>query len=167
MFRIDTRTGQTWKLELRGGNDRWRPIYEPDDEESEPAGPPHPHQGTPRIPAPEPRADRYAPPPPPSPASAPGRSGPEWDVALLAYALQDPAQNRDVRIWSAGRLALQDVPPSTEALLAVQGDDDAQVVAAALEALKGRSGARIEAAVRRARSHADPRVQAAAAGLSE
>ena len=71
MFRIDTQTGQTWKLELRGGNDRWKPIYEPD-EEAEPAGPPGPTAGTAKVPPPSAPRERYAPPPPPSPPLGPG-----------------------------------------------------------------------------------------------
>jgi hypothetical protein len=168
MFRLNTHTGDTWKLELRGGNDRWKPIREPD-EDSDTAGPPGVYQGTPRVPPP-PAAQ---PPEPasvqaeaPTPAPLPGREGPEWDVAALARALEDPQLNLDLRIWSAGRLALQDVPQSTDALLAAQDDAEARVVAAALAALAGRYDARIPEAVARARAHPDPAVQAAAAAVS-
>lgn len=169
MFRLDTHTGETWKFELRGGNDRWKPIREPD-EEAAVAGPPGGSQATPRVPPP-PTVPAPAPPvavEPETPAAAPlpGREGPEWDVAALARALENPELNRDLRIWSAGRLALQDVPRSTDALLGVQGDADPTVVAAALTALAGRFDTRIPEAVARARSHADPAVQAAAAAVA-
>ena len=167
LFRIDTQTGQTWKLELRGGNDRWKPLYEPDEDATEPAGPPGPRAATARIPAPAPPRQRYAEPPPPTPPSQPGREGPEWDVPLLVYALKDPDQHVDVRIWCAGRLAVIDEPGSTDGLLAVLEDPEPRIVAAALTALKGRSDPRIAPALRRARGHADAGVQAAAESHAE
>jgi hypothetical protein len=38
LIRTDTLTGQVWKLELRGGGDKWVPFTEPDDEPARSAG---------------------------------------------------------------------------------------------------------------------------------
>ena len=168
LFRLDTQTGRTWKLELRGGRDRWKAIAEPDesvadgDDDEVPAG----VRGTPRVPPPPPLDSR--PPPFPRPSTPPplGREGPEWELGLLAHALRDEDQHGEVRIWSASRLALLEADESTHALLAVLGDDDPRLVAAALEALKGRQDPRIPPAVAEARRHAHPAVQAAAEAWS-
>jgi hypothetical protein len=162
MFRLNTQTGQTWKLELRGGNDTWKPIREPDDDAAPPGA-----LATPRVPPPPVRPPvapaRTEAPAAAAPAPVPGREGPEWDVEALARALENTELNLDLRTWSAGRLALLDEPRSTDALLAAQADDEPKIVAAALEALKGRNDPRIPAAVERGRAHPNPFVQAAAA----
>lgn len=176
LFRTDTRNGETWKLELRGGNDQWKRIREPGEEDViDTSGTPGPADATPRIPPPAASAVPEARPDPvvelakaaPSRDPLPGREGPEWDLDALTRALVQPDLDVDLRLWSAQRLALQDVPQSTDALLAAQDDPNPSVVAAALTALAGRYDPRIAEAVAAARAHPDPAVQAAAAAFGQ
>lgn len=169
LFRIDTRSGRSWKMELRGGGDRWKPILEPDGSAPRAdalATVPPPRPRAP-APAPTPTArpeDPAAPPAGPDAASAP-LPDPENDVALLVGAIGRSEVPIAVRTWSLQRLGLIPDRRATEALLGALDDSDPVIVAAAARSLARKQDPRVAPALAKLADHADAAVREAAAAL--
>lgn len=194
LIRTDTVTGKAWKLELRGGGNRWVAFHEPeaaDREEGEPeqasresgdkpartakaerdvVEPP----GAPPLPDAPPRAsqevlDALPPPPaaePEEPAGVqPGAQGEE--LVRLAEALGNPELPADMRAWVARQLGKVDDPAATTALIEALAAAEPEVVEASLQALAGRDDERIPAALEKARASDDPDVRRAAEGVAD
>jgi hypothetical protein len=170
LIRTDTATGRVWKLELRGGRDRWIQLIEPDEKpagtredaasqaEPVPAAPepPAPEPATPSIPAPEPAAA-----PSPEPAAAAGD-----DLATYLEAVRKTDLPPDIRIWAVTQLGASDDPRSTEALAGALRDADLRVAAAAVAAVATRrDDPRVAEALAALRASPDPAIQAALAAL--
>jgi hypothetical protein len=165
LIRTDTVSGRVWKLELRGGGDKWVPFIEPD------AGPP---QSAARDTAPQPAQTEVAereivePPEIPVPAAAPAaaprspRKPPATpapdDIEIYVEALQRPELTGDIRAWVVTQLALSNEPRVTEALLGALDDSDTIAVLAAVEALWQRDDPRVRPALEKLRNHPDAAV---------
>ncbi len=172
LIRTDTVTGQVWKLELRGGGNRWRPFLEP-----EAAGEASAATGSARA------TEREIVEPPGGleaaraelEAARPtleslGLSRPPQqqrplkpeEVEVFLQALTQTELPSDMRAWAAGQLASVDTPETLQALILATEDDDAAVAAAAAEALGQRSDPAARRALEAATAHADPTVREAA-----
>ena len=134
LVRTDTATGETWKLELRAGGERWV-----------------------RIPLPgEPAAPGSLPAPATAPA-APGGSGSDADaqrplardeIKALANAILGNELAPDIRIWAVGQLADTKDVRATMALIQLLGAvDDPKLVALIREALAQRDDPRAREAL--------------------
>lgn len=170
LIRTDTVTGEVWKLELRGGGDRWRPFLEP--------GGAEPAQVA-REPADEGASqEREIIEPPGGLAAARaeleaaradleslGLEQPRSDeeVQNLVDALATPELPKEIRAWAAGQLGEIDAPAATEALIAALQDPDPSVAVTAVRSLGAKvSEPDARSALESARSHANSRVRNAA-----
>src|SRR5262245_44279305 len=77
LIRTDTASGRVWRLELRGGRDRWIELIEPDEKPSEPtpdaAAETAPHAAASEATAPTPAGDEA-----PEPAAGAGHDVDTW-----------------------------------------------------------------------------------------
>jgi hypothetical protein len=168
LIRSDTVSGQVWKLELRGGGDRWIPFAEPDASASAREASPAPSATETSeveiIEPPESLIDLELPPPPPR-RSAP--AAPPDDVVTLLEGLENAELPVDIRVWTAEQLAFVDDPRATAALIAALQDPERAVALAALGGLAGREDAKIRPALEALRSHPDPEIARSARSALE
>jgi hypothetical protein len=159
LIRTDTVTGRVWKLELRGGRDRWVETIEPDAKAAGASASAPPETAPHPAPAP-------APSPEPAAGTAPEAGSASPDLATWLEAARKTDLPPDIRIWAITQLGAVGDPRSTEALVAVLSDSDSRVVTAAVAAVASRrEDARVAEALAALRAHPDPAVQAALAGL--
>jgi len=162
LIRTDSVTGETWKLELRGGGGIWEAFLEPGEGDPEaqvsslsdlgrpePAAPPAAVNEA-RAPAPPREAPALQLPPLPArpvePRPAPPLADEESIDSFLKAAVRDDLPP-EIRIWAVGQLGQSDDPRSTEALLAALESGDDAVRSAAAEALEGRDDPRVAEAL--------------------
>jgi hypothetical protein len=168
LIRTDTATGRVWKLELRGGRDRWVELIEPDDEPAGArAGAPAPAQPAPSAPVAPPAEVTPAPAAvTPAPAAAQPGEPAGHDLDQYLEAARKTGLPPDIRIWAVGQLGRSDDARSTEALVGALGDADPRVIAAAVAAVASRRDEpRVAEALAALRSNPDPGIQAALAVL--
>lgn len=159
LTRVDIESGDTWRLERLGGENRWVPFPLPDAvaapgvlsrdaasaaDTSPAALRTPPAGGTP---------DAAAPPPT------------DEEIQLLIDSLLGSELPTDVRVWTAQQLGGIEGSGATGALIEALGDAEPEVVAAAAQALAERSDPRIAPALAKLRDHPDPAVQRAARGV--
>jgi hypothetical protein len=171
LIRTDTVSGRVWKLELRGGRDRWIELIEPDAKpsgehsaaeppEAAPVAPAAPPASAPASPAAQP-----APAPPAGSASEPGDAS-ESDLDTWLEAARKTELPPDIRIWAITQLGGSGDPRSTQALVGALGDPDPRVIAAAVAAVASRrADAGVSEALASLRENPDPAVQAALGAL--
>lgn len=136
LVRTDTATGETWKLELRAGGERWVRIPLP----GEPATP-----GSLELPAPAPPAPGGA-----STGAAPQRPLARDEIKALANAILGDELSPDIRFWAVGQLAGTKDVRATMALIQLLGAvDDPKLVALIHEALSQRDDPRAREALER------------------
>jgi hypothetical protein len=169
LIRTDTVTGRVWKLELRGGRDRWIELIEPDakpaGERAEAASPPDPAPaaGAPPAPGSPPAASLTLAPADPAPEPA-DVSGADLDTWLEAARKTDLPT--DIRIWAITQLGTSGDPRSTQALVGALRDPEPRVIAAAVAAVASRrADASVSEALASLRENPDPAVQAALGAL--
>lgn len=190
LIRTDTVTGEVWKLELRGGGDRWVAFHEPETGDREGGEPEQATResgdkparsasaerdvveppGAPPLPDAPPRASQEvldALPPPSAAARDEAAAGAQPEaqgdgLVRLAEALGNPELPADMRAWVARQLGQVDDPAATTALIEALAAAEPEVVAASLRALAGRDDDRIPAALEKARASDDPDVRRAA-----
>lgn len=137
VIRTDTATGETSKLELRAGGERWVPIRDGGTELQLP--------------------DAAAPTEEPEPQA---RALATDEVKALANAILGDELTPDVRIWSVGQLAATPDRRATTALIQLlDAVDEPQLVSLIREALAQRDDPRARQALERhaARAAADQR----------
>lgn len=129
IIRTDTATGESWKLELRAGGERWVPIRDPRD-------------GGAEIELPD-----------EAPTQAPDtdvRPLATDEVKALANAILGDELTPDVRIWSVGQLAATPDRRATTALIQLlEAVDEPELVALIREALAQRDDPRARQALER------------------
>jgi hypothetical protein len=141
LVRTDTATGESWKLELRAGGDRWTPI----------AGP-----GEPAIPG-----EPLGAPAEPDIAAAPlPRPLARDEIKALANAILGDELAPVVRMWAVGQLAAtKDRRASLALIQLLEVVDEPKLVALIREALEQRDDPAARAALART-----PQPHAAAEG---
>lgn len=150
LLRADTVTGQVWKLELRGGRDRWVAFKEPGADDGKSAGDEEVSSRNAGSAAPNEVAssgrEAHA---PPAAAPAPAARAPsrpavpapiDQDVGSLRKAISDAQLPIDIRVWAAQRLASMSDPRASQALIEALGDPDAELAFAAVEDKLAESG---------------------------
>lgn len=145
LIRADTVTGKVWKLELRGGRDRWVAFREPGEAGEEPAAEAEApaRDSASADPGERASARHETPAPPAPPASAAAAAAPparpavpapiDQDVGKLRQAISDPELPLDIRVWAAQRLASMDDPKASQALIEALGDPNAELAFGAVE----------------------------------
>ena len=136
VIRTDTATGESWKLELRAGGERWVPIRDGGTALELPDAAP--------TEEPDPQARALA----------------TDEIKALANAILGDELTPDVRIWSVGQLAATPDRRATTALIQLlEVVDEPQLVSLIREALAQRDDPRARQALERhaARAAADQR----------
>lgn len=132
IIRTDTATGESWKLELRAGGERWLPIPDP---------------GAGGIELELPAAAAQAPSEEPDPQA---RALATDEIKALANAILGDELTPDIRIWSVGQLAATPDRRATTALIQLLGAvDEPQLVSLIREALSQRDDPRARQALER------------------
>jgi hypothetical protein len=157
LIRTDTVSGQVWKLELRGGGNKWVPFTEPDaapvkSAESQPAPTPNETAVVER--------EIIEPPAPPPPA-APARKRPQLMTDELdgyMEALERPDLPPEIHAWVLTKLAPSDDPRAVQALLDALAASDSVVIMTAVEALWQRDDPRVRPALEALLDHPDAAV---------
>jgi hypothetical protein len=142
VVRTDTATGESWKLELRAGGERWVPIPDP--------GAPGAAIDRSDVSA----ADLAEEP------DTQARALATDEIKALANAILGDELTPDVRIWSVGQLAATPDRRSTTALIQLlEAVDEPELVALIAEALAQRDDPRARQALERhaARATGDQR----------
>jgi hypothetical protein len=137
IVRTDTATGESWRLDLRAGGERWEPIADGEV--------PSWAQRSPDDGADAPTSD--------SPAAGTGAAGGPLasdEIKALANAILGDELTPDIRIWAVGQLAATPDRRATLALIQLYDVvDDPQLVALIREALSQREDARAKRALER------------------
>jgi hypothetical protein len=165
LIRVDSVTGEVWKSELRGGGGVWEPFTEAGDSSTEDedltlselgrpapaATPPPTEDDLAAAPPPRPAPTLQLPPLPAAPrAPAPSAPPPATDEESIDSFVRAAAREDlpvEIRIWAVRQLGQSDDPRSTDVLLTALQSDDAEVQAAATEALEGRDDPRVAEAL--------------------
>ncbi|HXK25711.1 MAG TPA: hypothetical protein VMS55_23780 [Myxococcota bacterium] len=134
LVRTDTATGESWRLDLRAGGERWVPIQDAgqgpvweDMEAANPADTPAPHD-----------------------AAAAQRPLASDEIKALANAILGDELAPDIRIWAVGQLAATPDRRATLALIQLYDVvDDPQLAALIREALAQRDDPRAKRALER------------------
>ena len=131
LVRTDTATGESSKLELRAGGDRWVPIPEPGEAGAWPeVDAPAPAEESPAESAPRPRALASD------------------EIKALANAVLGDELAPDIRMWAVGQLAATPDRRATVALIQLlEVVDDPPLVALIREALAQRDDPRARQAL--------------------
>src|SRR5262245_32456398 len=134
IIRTDTATGESWKLELRAGGERWVPIANPGEGGAGLA-----------LANPAPSADEQQ-----DANDEPARALATDEIKALANAILGEELTPDVRIWSVGQLAATPDRRATTALIQLlDAVDEPQLVALIREALAQRDDPRARQALAR------------------
>jgi len=153
LIRTDTETGRTWKLELRGGGDRWVPFLEPGESRGDTGAATGTEGADVGTSAPGASASTESPdadagrPPHAVPTVPENKPLTEGERQMLIDALLRVELPADVRVWTALQLGPVEGVKVTNALLTALNDPEPEVVAAAAEALSQRSDPRIPPAL--------------------
>jgi hypothetical protein len=132
LIRMDTVSGQSWKLELRAGGGRWELLPEP---------------GTPAWTAAVSAAPSL---PGPEDLNAPPRPLARDEIKSLANAILGDELSHDIRIWAVGQLAVTEDRRATVALIQLLGEvDEPDLRALIREALEQRDDPRARQALER------------------
>jgi hypothetical protein len=132
IIRTDTATGESWKLELRAGGERWVPIRNPGEGSAELELPDAPAEAA--VAEPDPQARALA----------------TDEIKALANAILGEELTPDIRIWSVGQLAATPDRRATLALIQLLAAvDEPQLVALIREALAQRDDPRARQALER------------------
>lgn len=162
LIRTDTESGRVWKLELRGGGDRWIPFLEPGESRSDAGA----TTGTEGVDA---------------GAAAPGASasaqGSDTDAGQSPQTFSTAREDKpltegelqifidtllggelpaDVRAWTALQLGPAEGVKVTDALLVALADPEPEVVTAAVDALSQRRDPRIAPALEKLAARGTP-----------
>jgi hypothetical protein len=135
LVRTDTATGESWRLDLRAGGERWVPIPDAGALESSLAN-----------------AAAAQPSDPATSGGAAAGQGPlaSDEIKALANAILGDELTPDIRIWSVGQLAATPDRRATLALIALYDVvDDPKLVALIREALLRRDDPRAKRALER------------------
>ena len=138
LVRTDTATGESWRLDLRAGGERWVRIADGE----APAW----SQASPENPGDAPAAD------PTSPHAGAAEQGPlaSDEIKALANAILGDDLTPDIRIWAVGQLAATPDRRATLALIQLYDVvDDPQLLALIGEALAQRDDPRAKRALER------------------
>jgi hypothetical protein len=124
LVRTDTATGETWKLELRAGGERWVPIPGPGEAPLDAlAGDPDPAALPGSIDA----------------TSSPPRPLAQDEIKALANAILGDELSPDIRMWAVGQLAATPDRRATVALIQLMSVvEDPPLAALIREALEQR-----------------------------
>jgi hypothetical protein len=143
LVRTDTATGESWKLELHAGGERWIPIPGPGETPAE-------RPSLRREPDVEAEvSDPLDPTVPPRPLA-------QDEIKALANAILGDELSPDIRMWAVGQLAVTPDRRATLALSQLLGVvDDPQLLALIREALKQRDDPLARAALERNKDSAD------------
>lgn len=169
LIRTDTKTGEVWKLELRGGGGVWQLFGEPGSADGE-ADDASAETGAlldvtdpardddlvaaaelPRLDEPErrrgPKVNFAKPSPKPTPPPKPHQPSQEEKLQSFIDAVGREDLPPEIRVWSVKQVAQSDDPRSTDVLLAALDTKDATVRAAVIEALSARDDPRVAKAL--------------------
>jgi len=171
LIRTDTKTGEVWKLELRGGGGVWQLFGEPGSAEgvaddaaadtgalldvtdpardddlvaaAELSGLDEPE----RRRGPKVNFAKPSPRPRPTPPPKPHQPNPEEQLQSFIDAVGREDLPAEIRVWSVRQVAQSDDPRTTDVLLAALDTKDATVRAAVIEALSTRDDPRVSKAL--------------------